>query len=176
MEVLNNQNPNGYSRQRKNIKPDMTPMVDLGFLLISFFMLTTTFSNPNIIKLNLPLKEGNASEIGLTNSITFSLGEGDKVYWHQHVLSNLSEHNLLETNYSGNGVRALIIEKLRNSTKSENFTVIIKPTAESKYKNTVDILDEIEISNIKNYALVDIFPSETKAYHSIKEVQNVTYK
>ena len=176
MEVLNNQNPNGYSRQRKNIKPDMTPMVDLGFLLISFFMLTTTFSNPNIIKLNLPLKEGNASEIGLTNSITFSLGEGDKVYWHQHVLSNLSEHNLLETDYSANGVRALIIEKLRNSTKPENFTVIIKPTAESKYKNTVDILDEIEISNIKNYALVDLFPSETRAYHSIKEVQNVTYK
>ena len=170
-EIEENQAKGKRQLKRSSAKPDMTPMVDLGFLLITFFMFTTMFSNPNMMKLVIPEKGKGSSIISKENSITIILGKNDKIYWHQKDLEELTAADLMETDFTSNGIRKQILEKYNQSKKPENFTVIIKPSNESNYKNTVDILDEMEITNMQHYALVDLFPKEVVAYSKISEAQ-----
>ena len=92
------------------------------------------------------------------------MGENDRVFWYQKALSEVKSEDLVETDYSLNGIRAEILKRRKNAPKPENFTVIIKPTDKSNYKNTVDILDEMEITKNKHYAIVDLKPNELSAY------------
>jgi biopolymer transport protein ExbD len=158
----------GKVRSKKNSgKPDMTPMVDLGFLLITFFMFTTTFSKPNMMKLNMPDKpkdEEQPPEIKISNTITIVMGKEDRLFWHQKTMGELTTENLTETNYSAAGIRAAIGSLKKVAADSTKFTIIIKPTDECNFKNTVDILDEMEITNNKMYAIVDLQPEEKKVY------------
>ncbi|MFN3847842.1 MAG: ExbD/TolR family protein [Spirosomataceae bacterium] len=144
---------------RRVAKPDMTPMVDLGFLLISFFMFTTTFSLPYVIGLTMP-KKGGTSDISEENTLTLILAKDNRIFWHQSALNKLNVELLRETSFSPSEIRKLLIESRLNAKKPENFTVIIKPTDESNYKNTVDALDEMLITKTEHYALVDITPKE----------------
>jgi biopolymer transport protein ExbD len=157
--------------KRTSAKPDMTPMVDLGFLLITFFMFTTTFTTPNMIKLFMPDAEDGRSTVKAENTITFILGKNDRVFWHQKDLDGLTSADLTETDFTSNGIRKQILEKYSKSKTPENFTVIIKPSDDSNFKNTVDIIDEMEITNMKHYALVDLFETELAAYAQLDEAQ-----
>jgi biopolymer transport protein ExbD len=170
-EIVENLANGKRQLKRNSSKPDMTPMVDLGFLLIAFFMFTTTFSTPNMMKLFMPEEKEGTTKIGTKNSITFILGKNNRVFWHQKDLRELAKNDLVETDFTANGIRKLIPEKFKQSTKPENFTVIIKPSDDANFKNTVDILDEMEITNMKRYALVDLFPSELLAYTKLNEAQ-----
>lgn len=161
----------GKVRVKKNSgKPDMTPMVDLGFLLITFFMYTTTFSKPNILKLNMPDKNDDEDpteqpEVKESNTITILMGKDDKVYWYQKALADVKPEDLTETDYSAEGIRKAILTKKANAISQENFTVIIKPTSEANWKNTVDILDEMAITKSDKYAIVDLEKVEKDAYN-----------
>lgn len=170
-EIEENKTKGKRQLKRSSTKPDMTPMVDLGFLLITFFMFTTTFSNPNMMKLAMPEKGKGNSVVSTENSITIILGKNDKIYWHQKDLKDLTSLDLIETNFTSNGIRKQILEKYSESKKPENFTVIIKPSDDANFKNTVDILDEMEITNMRRFALVDLFPKEVLAYRNIDEAQ-----
>jgi biopolymer transport protein ExbD len=161
----------GKVRSKKNSgKPDMTPMVDLGFLLITFFMFTTTFSKPNMMKLNMPEKDEDkpedqeTSEIKLSNTITVIMGKDDRVFWYQQAVSDVSAADLYETDYSAEGIRAEIMKKKLAAIDSSKFTIILKPTNEATFKNTVDILDEMDITGNKLYAIVDVQKQEEEAY------------
>ncbi len=160
----------GKVRVKKNSgKPDMTPMVDLGFLLITFFIFTTTFSKPNTMKLNMPEKDKDEekqenADIKVTNTITLILGKDDKVYWYQVPMKEVTSADLNEVDYSTEGVRNAILKKKANALDLDKFTVIIKPTDEATWKNTVDILDEMEITDCEKYAITDLTGPEITAY------------
>ena len=150
-------------------KPDMTPMVDLVFLLITFFMFTTTFSKPNMMKLNMPekdeeKKDQETSEIKESNTISIVMGEDDRIFWYQAGVSDVTAADLKETDYSATGIRADINAKKLAAIDSSKFTIIIKPTDKATFKNTVDILDEMEITGNRLYAIVDLQPQEIAAY------------
>lgn len=161
----------GKVRSKKNSgKPDMTPMVDLGFLLLTFFIFTTTFSKPNMMKLNMPdksdedVKEQVKQDIKLSNTITIVMGKENRIFWYQQALSDVTEADLVETDYSASGIRADIMKKRAAAIDTAVFTVVIKPTNEATFENTVDILDEMEITGNKRFAIVDLMPQELKAY------------
>lgn len=150
-------------------KPDMTPMVDLGFLLITFFMFTTTFSKPNMMKLSMPEKDENkekpeTADIKLSNTITILMGKDDRVFWYQQAAADVTEADLHETDYSAGGIRAQIVDKKKKALDQAKFTIIIKPTEDANFKNTVDILDEMAITDNQIYAIVDLQKSEKDAY------------
>jgi biopolymer transport protein ExbD len=124
-------------------KIDMTPMVDLAFLLITFFMLTTTFSKPQAMDVNMPDKtdDNKKMEIKESRTMTIILGAGDSIYWYMGI----RDPKVNVTNFSENeAIRKVITQK--KSTLKEDLVVIVKPGKKSKYKNLVDILDEIHIS------------------------------
>lgn len=153
-------------RTRKNlVKMDMTPMVDLGFLLISFFMFTTNFSKPNVVDLSLPATtQSKGNEIDLSNSITLILGEGNRVFYHQLDQKSLTPNLLKEVSYDKFGLTNLI-EKAKKAAKNPSiFTVIIKPTDDANYKNFVDALDEMALTKSQHYGIADMREWETKIY------------
>ena len=129
---------------------DMTPMVDLGFLLITFFVFTTTFTSNRMMTLYMPDK---TDEIGppikYKNTLTLILGKDNRIFYHQKSAKDLKTSLLTETSY-GTTLSRLILEKRNNAIEKANFTVIIRPTDESNYKNTVDVLDEILLNQDKN--------------------------
>jgi biopolymer transport protein ExbD len=149
-------------RKKMSTRIDLTPMVDLGFLLVTFFMLTTTFSKPQTMEINLPVKpkeevaEEEQNALKASKALTVMLGADNKIIWYTGLATEPIE-GPNATNFSSDGIRRVLLEK--NAT-IHDMVVLIKPTDEAIYKNVVDILDEMNISNIKRYALVDIAPED----------------
>jgi len=166
------QEKQGGKQKKKLIRVDMTPMVDLGFLLITFFMFTTNFTKPNVMDLGLPAKDPsviNDKVIKDKNQVTFILGKDNRVFYHQSNEKELNSGNLKETDFSGVKISKIISEAYKNAPTPENFTVIVKPTDEANYKNFVDILDNIAISKKERYGITDIKPWEKKVYTELTQ-------
>lgn len=165
------QEKQGGKQKKKLIRVDMTPMVDLGFLLITFFMFTTNFTKPNVMDLGLPAKGDptNGPVVNQKNQITFILGKDNRVFYHQSNEKELNATNLKETDFSGVKISKIIAEAYKNAPVPENFTVIIKPTDEANYKNFVDVLDNVAISKKERYGITDIKPWEKKVYTELTQ-------
>ncbi len=150
-----------HRSKKMSTRVDLTPMVDLSFLLVMFFMLTTTFSKPQTMEINMPVKpkgevveEKDQPAVKASKALTIIVGSDNKIFWYMGIPN--SEDNVpVISSYSKDGIRKVILEK--NATIKE-MVVLIKPTDEANYKNVVDILDEMNICNVKRYALVDIAP------------------
>ncbi|CAD7808922.1 hypothetical protein CHRY9390_01911 [Chryseobacterium aquaeductus] len=160
------------SRRLKTIKVDMTPMVDLNFLLLMFFMFTASFTKPNVMDLGLPGKDPNPKPINNVvidekNQVTFILGKNDRIFYHQSTADALNTKNLKETDFSGVKISKIISEAYDKAPIKENFTIIIKPTDDANYKNFVDILDNVAISKKERYGVTDIKPWEQKVYDNV---------
>lgn len=165
-EVITSEKSHGKSLQRKKlVRVDMTPLVDLGFLLITFFMFTTNFSKPNVMDLGLPAKEPiPTKEIDYRNQITFILGENNRVFYYQKELKNFSSTDLKETSMEGLEISKLIDSYRKVAPKPDIFTIVIKPTEDANYKNFVDLLDQLAITKSERYGISDIKPVELEGY------------
>lgn len=131
---------------------DMTPMVDLGFLLITFFIFTSTMAQPTAMNLFMPKdvdKPEDQNKVKESGAFTIMLGKEDVVYYYE----GLDPTEIKTATFKS--IRDEIIRK-RKTTNPEDLVVIIKPTEHATYKNTVDMLDEMTINEIKRYAMVDI--------------------
>ncbi len=151
--------PGVKKAKKQSTRVDLTPMVDLGFLLITFFIFTTTMSQPTGMKLNLPKdtdKPEEQNKVKESGVLTLLLAKNDKVYYYEGILapdaSNFKSSNFKE-------IRNEILNK-KKSTDPKDFVVVIKPDADCTYKNVVDMLDEMLINDVKRYATVEISPVE----------------
>lgn len=169
--MMTPENKNTKSPQKKKLFcVDMTPMVDLGFLLITFFMFTTNFSKPNVMDLGLPAKSNKPIPdvvINEKNSINFIIGKDNKVYYHQKQVENLSSEDMKETSLDGNQIINIIADAKMKALDQSIFTVIIKPTEDANYKNFVDMLDNMAISNNERYGITDLKPQEAILYKDL---------
>ena len=164
----------GVKKGKKlSTRVDLTPMVDLGFLLITFFIFTTTMSQPTAFKLFLPddkvipEDQNKAKESGV---LTIMMGADNHIYYYEGQLKP-DGSNFLSASYNGeNSIREIILKKKADvrsrSRDAENpekdFVVVIKPSADCNYQNVVDILDEMAINVVKKYALVEISEGEAQ--------------
>lgn len=150
----------GKQRSKKqSTKIDMTPMVDLGFLLITFFMLTTTLQKPSVMQLNMPDKTENKEDntkLKASETLAIITGPKDKVYWFNGDPKDPNTKIEL-ANYSADGIRKVIAQK--KAQIGEKFVCVIMPMDKSSYKNVVDILDEMAVTGQERYAMVDIAPT-----------------
>lgn len=155
----------GKVRSKKtSTRIDMTPMVDLAFLLLTFFVLTSTLSKPKTMEITLPEKpkEGDKPpEVNEKKVLTVVLGANDKVYWYVGI----TEPEAKREDFSKNGIRKVLLDKKSNI---RDMIVLIKAMDESKYKNMVDILDEMTICNIQRYAIVDITSADKEIVKQTK--------
>ena len=162
---------------------DMTPMVDLGFLLITFFVFTATLSSPTTLDLNMPKDTDKDEELNKakeSGALTILLGKDNNVYYYEGQLKD-DASNFTTSTFKQ--IREIIINKRKSvianyvtdaaceakakekgkpvsDCKEQDFVVVIKPDAEATYKNTVDILDEMTINGVKRFAMVKISQTE----------------
>jgi biopolymer transport protein ExbD len=156
----------GKKRSKKmSTKIDMTPMVDLAFLLITFFMLTTTFNKPKTMEINMPDKTENKDDnmkIKASRTLTIILGKENKIYWY-HGDNNPETMKLYQTDFNEQtGIRQVIMDKSKEimAASGQDAVILIKSMDNAKYGNLVDMLDEMHITNQKIYAIVDIYDQE----------------
>ena len=188
------QGPGVKKAKKLSTRVDMTPMVDLGFLLITFFVFTATMNSPTTLDLNMPkdvddpLKKTEVKESAV---LTILLGKDNHIYYYEGPLEvTEGKNNFKSSTYKE--IRKVIIDKKAQVKSNFNpatadqktcdeektaakkrgdpnwekacedidFMVIIKPSPKATYKNTVDILDEMTINQVKRYALVKVLKEE----------------
>ena len=161
----------GVRRSKKqSTRVDLTPMVDLGFLLITFFIFTTTMSAPKAMDLFMPkdtTDNKNQTEVGESNALTvIPLKENKIFYYHGELDKALKTNTWGITNYSINqGIGEIVrnkqaaLDRIKPGNRKE-LVLMIKPTPESNYQNLVSVLDEVLINDVKRYAVMDITPYE----------------
>lgn len=150
----------GVKKQKKVVaRVDMTPMVDLGFLLITFFIFTTTMSSPKAFNLKVPddtAKDEEQTEAKASGAFTILLSKGNNVFYYEGQLQP-DGSNFKSTNFKE--LRAIILDK-KARTPEKDLVIIIKPTDDANYKNVVDVLDEMTICEVKRYAMIEISQGE----------------
>lgn len=167
----------GVRRSKKHsTRVDLTPMVDLGFLLITFFIFTTSMSDPKAINLKMPAA-GPPTESGESGSLSVILLEQNKVFYYHGSLSEAIKHNAYSTTTFDftNGIGQVIRQKQLTLDRQKkdgrkDLVIMIKPLDEAAYRNVVDVLDEMLINAVPSYSILDIEPAEkeevTKLLHS----------
>ena len=159
----------GKVRSKKsNAKVDLTAMVDLAFLLITFFMLTTTLSKPQSMSLGLPDKDPDEKSADIkvdeNRTMTVRLGDDNKMIFYMGLLATPIA-GPKEITFGKDGLRKEILERKQSvlaytGNKDKGMIVIIKPSKKSSYKNVIDILDEMAISDVPTYTIVNDFSAE----------------
>jgi biopolymer transport protein ExbD len=160
----------GKVRSKKsNSKVDLTAMVDLAFLLITFFMLTTSLSKPQSMPLGMPEKpkpNEPTPEIDVADdrTMTILLGENNKLKWYMGQFATPLE-GPEDSSYGKEGIRKEILSKVKSVPEKygdpkKGLIVILKLDKKTNYKNMVDILDEMAIAKVPTYAIVDLSPDE----------------
>jgi biopolymer transport protein ExbD len=178
----------GVKKAKKlSTRIDLTPMVDLGFLLITFFIFTTTMSKPKTMEINMPFKDENLkkedqSKVKESTALTILLSKDHRVYYYEGIGSDATNPPKVEvTNFKNpGGIRQVIIDKkakvdalVRSGslTATDKTTVLIKPDFNSTYDDFVNIIDEMSINGIQVYAIVDISPVD-KEFIALTEAAN----
>ncbi len=167
---------------------DLTPMVDLGFLLITFFMYTTTLAKPKTMEINMPYKDplmkDEPTKLKASAALTVLLSKNHRVYYYEGIGDDPNVPPALKatTFAQKNGIRDEIIakKKMVDDMKragtlgpKDEATILIKPDTTSTYSDVVNMLDEMNINDIKVYAIIDItdieqnFIKETEAANGI---------
>ncbi len=161
----------GVKKGKKlSTRVDLTPMVDLGFLLITFFVFTTTMSKPTVMKMNEPkddVKPDEQLKVKESAVMTILLGKQDQIYYYMGTLTAEGASQQFKTS-SFNDIGKLILDK-RNSVpdgdkSKSDLMYIIKADKEAKVRNVIDILDEMSINGVPpgHYAEVDMAETEAE--------------
>jgi biopolymer transport protein ExbD len=161
-------NKPGVRRSKKHsTRVDLTPMVDLGFLLITFFIFTTSMSSPKSMKLIMPDDKGvvDPTVVGESTALTVIPLKGDKIfYYHGELSKALTTNAFGVTNYSiTDGLGQIVRQKqavLDKMGKRKDLMLMVKPSQESNYQQLVNVLDEVLINDVKHYAIMDLTAEE----------------
>ncbi len=187
-----NSGKHGKKRAKKqSTKVDMTPLVDLAFLLLTFFVLTSTFSQAKVMRMVFPKKpdKQTAPPPTIKNATTFLLSKDNKIYYYNGALDAklYPTNHVQETFYTAAGIRAILIErnaplrakykafdielnklnekdtggirklkaKLDQSKMEDNYVVLVKTDKDAKYRNMIDVVDELTITQVGKYFPTD---------------------
>jgi biopolymer transport protein ExbD len=157
IQTKNDDRKSTTKRSKKlSTRVDLTPMVDLGFLLITFFIFTTTLSEPSAMKLFLPANSIDSTEAAESKTLNLILSENNLVEYYK----GRNIQSMRATDYSANGLRNVIQDAKNNLFNRNDLIVLIKPTEFSSYQNIVSALDEMRINDVKSYVLMDMNKEE----------------
>jgi len=159
-EILSGtQNSHSKSAKRHRLSIDMTPMVDLGFLLITFFIFSAMLVKPTAMKLIMPT-DGSNTPTPAGRTITLLLGSNGRLLCYEGFARNNSDYQLIDFKTAPGQLRQRInkkMEKLKhNKGATASLIVIIKPSPGSNYGALVAALDEMTINGVGKYAVADM--------------------
>lgn len=150
----------------RQIRIDMTPMVDLGFLLITFFIFTAVVQKPTAMSLTLPVEDGSPTLTPETKTLTILLGQNNAAICYEGLGVENVVPQSAQLQSGRNDLRNIILAK-QNKLKAltgtaDSMIVIIRPGMESNYSNLVAVLDEMAICDVKKHAVASLNPEDEK--------------
>ena len=144
-----------HRKRRVGIRIDMTPMVDVAFLLLIFFMVTTVFRTPQALVINLPPKNV-VLPVRETNLLTLRVLPGDEMFW------NMS-HDRPQTVT----VAALPSVVRAEAARNNALVVLIKIDAEAELHNMVDIIDELDLAKVTRFSLAPLTEEDKREIETL---------
>ena len=140
-------------KKRAGVHIDMTPMVDVAMLLLTFFMLTTVFNKPQTMELNLPTDDNVQVEVAASTLLTVRVAPNMAIYW-----SMGNEPTVLKK-ITFKELRPLLVERLRGNPK---LITLVQIDRDSKYNDMVDIMDELNLANITKFSFAPMKDADKK--------------
>ncbi|MBS1494266.1 MAG: biopolymer transporter ExbD [Bacteroidetes bacterium] len=157
-------NPHSDSLLNAGVKIDMTPMVDVIMLLLTFFMLTTTLAMPQAMQINLPKGDEHVA-VNMGNIATIRVSEKGNIFLSQGLESG-RELPPEKVSFADIGSRLTQLSK-----SNSNLLLFLKFDRNMKYKTMVDILDEINMSVEKDNRRFSIKKMEAADLEIVKEAE-----
>ncbi len=194
--------------KKGNTHIDMTPMVDLAFLLLTFFILTTTMYKPSTLQMTYPVppppNEPPPPKTELSNAVTLLLTKKDQIFYYygqffeagnaegkppttlehtdfsqvQKLLvernkATVAQLNALAKQFNEEKITEEEYNAKRREIKGtkENLKAIIKTDADAKYRNMIDMVDEMDISGIGSYGVLDSLKAGEKALLDVEKLK-----
>jgi biopolymer transport protein ExbD len=160
-ELISSEKKAGRSSLKKMpVRVDLTALVDLAFLLITFFIMTTTLAKPKAMPLIMPAP-GPAGAVAASSTMTVCLGKNDRAVWYLGLPDKpLTSPAVVDL--GKNGLRRALTETGDHVFKAtgKGIMVLVKPSDHSKYGDMVTALDELNITRVPSYAIAKILPQD----------------
>lgn len=131
------------AKRRVSVRIDMTPMVDVVMLLITFFMLATVFNTPQTMEINIPPVETKV-EVAESNLLTLRIDQNGTIFWNM----GMEKPKLVEFKE----LRKLLEDHLKENPK---LITLVKVNRGATYTNMVDIMDELNLASITRFSLAN---------------------
>lgn len=137
-------------KRRVGIRIDMTPMVDVAFLLLIFFMVTTVFRTPQALEINLPPDNDTPAEIAASKVLEFRILGDDRVYWRR----GQKEDPWTRTSSDR------LVDVLKPLARNKEIVVLIKIDRDARFNNMVALIDQLDIANLSTFSILELPPKD----------------
>jgi biopolymer transport protein ExbD len=150
-----------HAVKKMPVRVDLTAMVDLAFLLITFFMITTTLQKPKAMPVVMPVP-GPEGPVPETRTMSLCLGKNNQLVWYMGIPGK--PLTLPKQIGYGRALNTTITEMAKQIFKSsgKGIIVVVKPSDHSIYANLVETLDDLRITNVPTYAIAKILPGDVE--------------
>ncbi|MFI5370163.1 MAG: ExbD/TolR family protein [Candidatus Eisenbacteria bacterium] len=142
-------------KRRVGIRIDMTPMVDVAFLLLIFFMVTTVFRTPQALEINLPPREDVKVEIAQSRVLELRILPDQRIYWRD------AQNPWARTEMKS------VPQVLAPWKGNKDKVVLIRIDRDAKFNAMVKMIDELDLANLTRFSLQTLTPDEKKEVESL---------
>lgn len=146
----------GRAKRRVGIHIDMTPMVDIAFLLLIFFMVTTVFRTPQALEINLPPDKESKIDIAASKVVTIRILADDRLYWRRGI-----EGAFVRTDVQH------LADVLKPFKGQSEMIISVKLDRETKFDNMVQSLDALHTAKLGKFSINPLLPEEKKEVEAL---------
>ncbi len=146
----------GHKKRRVGIRIDMTPMVDIAFLLLIFFMVTTVFRTPQALEINLPPDKESKVEIAASKVVTIRILADDRLYWRRGLDGPFARTDVLH-----------LADVLKPFEGQAEMIISVKLDRDTKFDNMVQALDALHTAKLGKFSINPLLPEEKKEVEAL---------
>jgi biopolymer transport protein ExbD len=145
-----------HKKHRVGVRIDMTPFVDIAFLLLIFFMTTTVFRTPQALEINLPPDEDIEIEVAQSKVLSIYVQNDERVFWRRGTddpwaRTTMGDLGSIFSPYRGN----------------KEIIVLIKIDREAKFDNMVKAIDHLDLASLTRFSLTTMTPEDIKEVEAL---------
>lgn len=137
-------------KRRVGVRIDMTPMVDVAFLLLIFFMVTTVFMTPQALEINLPPDNKTPMQVAESKILQLRVLGEDRVYWKRGPKTD----PWVRTTVAG------MKDVLKPLANNDAIVILLNIDRDATFDNMVSIIDQLDIANLGRFSILELTPAD----------------
>jgi biopolymer transport protein ExbD len=140
-----------HKKKRQGVRVDMTPMVDVAFLLLTFFMLTTVMRKQQTLEINLPPNNQTKIDIAQSNLLTIFVSQDDSVFY------STGTDKPIQVTF--NSLESFLTKSAADNPK---LVILLKFDRKSKYHMMVDVIDKLNLAKLQRFSIAPMTDTDQK--------------